>query len=399
MEFARRGHLSKSDNLLSVDFERRIKIARAIAEGMNILHIQNPPVLHRRLKPNNVLLTRDFKVKLSDYGRVAAPQLSDIDFLSYSAPEVLEGKPHTKESDVFSYGMTLFCLFYKQAPYSEGADQIKALVLGGKRPTLDDTHQPTLLNAFIRQCWDATPTNRPSFTDILQKQRPWSSWLIEMNSLQKGDATKVWDAANGADQLKWVDFSAAWSKQFLKGKDPIFLKCLQVLLDADDKNAIVSKAKFDRFLDWFGPVKGDTIVGLSKFIPAIFNTSNGWFHGCITTHDAKEHLRAGSRELGYLVRLNTFTDEKKRDSFILAYRKDKKTHEVFFSFKFDNPASPKDQVEALLKSKSLADLAAMPVSEGRSARFEKATSTKQAHSGSGYVVELGTLAGFDTKTD
>lgn len=103
-------------------WNRRRKIARGIARGLNYLHRglePNGTVFHLDIKPHNILLEYNFNPKIADFG---ISQLYEPGFtfkcasvvrgtFGYIAPEVLHGqmKPNSK-LDVYSYGMVLLQL-------------------------------------------------------------------------------------------------------------------------------------------------------------------------------------------------------------------------------------------------------------------------------------------------
>ena len=53
---------------LQLDGKRRLQWATAIASGMHYLHMAQPPILHRDLNTNNVLVDQKGQAKISDFG-------------------------------------------------------------------------------------------------------------------------------------------------------------------------------------------------------------------------------------------------------------------------------------------------------------------------------------------
>lgn len=85
--------------------------AKQLLSAIVYLHEQNPPIVHRAITPENVLLKPDGNVVLIDFG--SARELAEtftgtvIGKQSYAAPEQLKGKPSAK-SDVYSFGACLY---------------------------------------------------------------------------------------------------------------------------------------------------------------------------------------------------------------------------------------------------------------------------------------------------
>lgn len=82
-EFCHKGNLFcilNDQSKYELSWERKLNIACGLAEGMNYLHTRDPILIHRDLKSLNVLLNRDWMVKITDFGlsRFKPHSLSDI---------------------------------------------------------------------------------------------------------------------------------------------------------------------------------------------------------------------------------------------------------------------------------------------------------------------------------
>lgn len=92
--------------------------------GMCYLHSFKPPIIHRDLKSPNLLVDKDWTVKVCDFGlsRVKAGTLapwSRAGTPEWMAPEVLRNEPSNESCDVYSFGVILYELITRKEPWLE----------------------------------------------------------------------------------------------------------------------------------------------------------------------------------------------------------------------------------------------------------------------------------------
>lgn len=94
----------------------RIHLIRQMLEALVYLHRRG--ILHRDLKPENVLVT-DGVVRLLDFGLASAKEDANESVGSwlYVAPEILDGKPASEASDLYSVGVLAYRLFAGEHPF------------------------------------------------------------------------------------------------------------------------------------------------------------------------------------------------------------------------------------------------------------------------------------------
>jgi serine/threonine-protein kinase len=142
-----------------------IRIGIELAGAIGAVH--DAGLLHRDIKPHNIMLARDGRVVLMDFGtgydarRGAPPGLSGTPL--YLAPELLAGHPPSVSTDIYSIGVVLFYLLTRTHPLrGETLSDLYAAQKG--RPASDVRHLrsdvPRALALSIARALDPEPSRR-----------------------------------------------------------------------------------------------------------------------------------------------------------------------------------------------------------------------------------------------
>ena len=160
---------------------QREQIALDIAYGLSFLHSHKPfPIIHRDLKSLNVLLDDHFKAKLSDFGLATVKaetnsvskvgQSQAAGTLAWMAPELFKPKGVcNKETDMYSYGMTLWELSSRELPFknARSPELIPLWVGQGEREEIPK-ETPPYFGKLITFCWDAQAAKRPTADQAIE---------------------------------------------------------------------------------------------------------------------------------------------------------------------------------------------------------------------------------------
>ncbi|KAF7018062.1 unnamed protein product [Triticum aestivum] len=150
-----------------------VEFALDLANGLSYLHSKD--IVHRDVKPENMLLDAEAVVKIADFGvtRVQAKNPEDMTgmtgTLGYMAPEVIEDKPYDRKCDVYSFGICLWAIYCCDIPYYPGMSSIEissAVVHNNLRPKIPRCC-PTRLANIMKRCWDADPDKRPEMKEVV----------------------------------------------------------------------------------------------------------------------------------------------------------------------------------------------------------------------------------------
>jgi eukaryotic-like serine/threonine-protein kinase len=141
------------------------RIGAQLADALHAAH--RVGIVHRDVKPGNVLLSADGTVKLADFGIARASgdiTVTQTGVLTgtpdYFAPEVARGAPPTPEADVFSLGATLYISVEGLPPFGVGDNPLTQLHVVASGQVRPPTQAGRLTEALL-QLLDPDPASRP----------------------------------------------------------------------------------------------------------------------------------------------------------------------------------------------------------------------------------------------
>eukprot|EP00360_Condylostoma_magnum_P000735 CAMPEP_0168316894 /NCGR_PEP_ID=MMETSP0210-20121227/20521_1 /TAXON_ID=40633 /ORGANISM="Condylostoma magnum, Strain COL2" /LENGTH=157 /DNA_ID=CAMNT_0008307155 /DNA_START=353 /DNA_END=826 /DNA_ORIENTATION=+ len=147
--------------------------AKEILSGLDYLHSQNPPVMHRDLKPDNIfVMSHSGGIRIGDFGLSTVLRNSlNKTFLGtpeYMAPEIFDVNYGTAV-DIYSFGMCLTEICTQKPPYYEfdNLGSVCKAIMDRTEPVSFTIIQDPEVKEFISLCL-LNEANRPTASQLLQ---------------------------------------------------------------------------------------------------------------------------------------------------------------------------------------------------------------------------------------
>jgi len=144
--------------------DKLLDVARQLAAGLAAAHARG--VLHRDLKPTNVMIDADGQVKITDFGIATAAlgeDRSGAGTPAYMAPERLAGEPASVKSDLYALGLVLHEMATGKPVFAATTpEEYAALHRSTPPPACRIPDLDPQLEAVILQCLEKVPEDRPT---------------------------------------------------------------------------------------------------------------------------------------------------------------------------------------------------------------------------------------------
>jgi eukaryotic-like serine/threonine-protein kinase len=161
---------------------RALKLAEEIAEALACAHAQG--VIHRDIKPGNILVTEDGHPKIADFG-IAKLNLAHFTLPgrvlgtpAYMAPEQLSGVAADGRSDLFSLGVILYAMVTGHSPFQGDSETTVCFKIANREPVA-----PSALNLDLSPALDAVIA-RAMAKDPEQRYQTGAEFAEDLRRLQ-----------------------------------------------------------------------------------------------------------------------------------------------------------------------------------------------------------------------
>ena len=261
-----------------LSFKESASIAIQVARGIEAAHNKN--IIHRDIKPQNIIISTDGKVKVTDFGIAKATSSNTISSdvmgsVHYASPEQARNGFVDGRSDIYSLGIVMFEMVTGRVPFD--GDTTVAVALQHlqeeiARPSIYAPDLPISFEKIILKCTQKTPDRRYQtieelLTDIRRSLAHPDEDFVTIAPLVDGGKTKVIspdeldkikEGRGVAEDLNDDDTDADNDDEYADGEDDDD-EYDESLLDDDDDGKLLNP-KMDKAITIMGIVTAVIIV-------------------------------------------------------------------------------------------------------------------------------------------
>ena len=269
-----------------LEVKEAVGIAIQVAQGIAAAHEQK--IIHRDIKPQNMIISRDGKVKVADFGiaRAATTQTMTSEAMGsvhYISPEQARGGYSDARSDIYSLGITMYEMVTGRLPF-EGENTVAIAIAQLQepitRPSFYNPEIPVSLEGIILKCTEKKPERR--YSQILEVIADLRRMLVhpdddfvqpvpevdmgagtvvigkeELEEIKRGiDSAREWDSLGSRDSMAVRDGIRDW--EISGSRDNMISR--DNSRDWDNTNGRDSMTYRDNSQDWEISDDGDDVL-------------------------------------------------------------------------------------------------------------------------------------------
>ena len=152
----------------TLTWEQTVDVVKAVLNGLDAAHTAG--IVHRDVKPENVLLADDGRIKIADFGLARAASHNTqtgqalLGTVAYLSPELVTGSPADVRSDIYGLGIMMFEMLTGEQPFA-GNEAVAIAYQHANgvvpKPSEKNSTVPPELDDIVRWCTEREPANRP----------------------------------------------------------------------------------------------------------------------------------------------------------------------------------------------------------------------------------------------
>ena len=199
-------------------YKEAVTIALQVSMGLEVAHRNH--IIHRDIKPQNIIISRDGKVKVTDFG-IARAATSDtitsnvMGSVHYTSPEQARGGFSDEKSDVYSLGVTLYEMLTGEVPFdgeTTVAIAIRHIQEPMPSPRKINPDIPYSVDQIVLKCCEKSPDRR------YQNMQELAADLKMSISNPDGDFVKRYDPNDMGSTRMLTDEEKEQIKQGVKNR-------------------------------------------------------------------------------------------------------------------------------------------------------------------------------------
>jgi len=202
MEYCEGGHLGNLLKNKPISEKEAKNYMKQIANGLQ--YLMDNSILHRDLKPQNIMVNKDNNLKIADFGFARYFQVDTVaETLCgtplYMAPEIMKDRKYNYKSDLWSVGVILYQMVYGKRPYY--AANILDLLKTIENDKLSFSNEISISSEckdLIFQLLQTKPNNRIEWIDFFCN--PW----IELNNIDNPQKIRINSGDTFEDALQKI---------------------------------------------------------------------------------------------------------------------------------------------------------------------------------------------------